>query len=342
MRISQVILSKRLGGAERHVADLANELADRHDVQAILRRPARRDAGSSHGGNIAPMLDSRVTVQEVGGLLRNRQIGEALRDFRPDIVHTHLGDAGKALRAIRPGVPLVATLHGEYKDKCYRAHDALICVADWQRRSIAACFSGQITTIPNFIADRTPPTACELEGQRRNLGIPEGSLVIGAVGRLSHEKGFDTLLRAFRHTRLNHARLILVGNGPQRTELEALASPEVIFTGWQENPWSFYHLFDVFVAASRYESFGIAVLEAMQAGVPVLATRAQGPGEILDGGTGILVDVDDVEAMADALRQMCESRDLRDRLAAAGRNRARDYSIGEVVPRIEAVYRKLA
>jgi glycosyltransferase involved in cell wall biosynthesis len=342
MRITQIILSKQLGGAERHVADLSNHLARRHDVQVILRRPPPRYASLRHGGNIASLLRPEILVREAGRLFRDHRIGRLIREFRPDIIHTHLGDAGKSLRAIGPKAPLVATLHGEYKDKCYRAHDALICVSEWQRRTIPDSFRGKIETIPNFIPDRADPPKSSLRYLRRKFDIPDQNFVVGAIGRLAPEKGFDTLLQAFGRAGLGDASLLLVGDGPQRAELEALQSHGVVFAGWQEDPWPFYHLFDLFVMASRYEPFGIVVLEAMQAGTPVLSTRADGPAGILGDNTALLVDCDDVDGMAVALERLTPSPGLRRNLADAALEKVRNYSIDAVVPKIEAVYREMA
>ncbi len=342
MRITQIILSKELGGAERHVAGLSNELARSHVVQVILWRPAGRAAASGAGGNIARLLDPAIATAEVGRLFRNRHIARAIEAFGPDVVHTHLGDAGKVARAIRPSAPVVGTLHGEYKDKCYRAHDALICVADWQRRTIPAHFRGRIETIPNFVPKRPPPPPPDVEALRRELGIDDGRFVIGAVGRLAPEKGLDTLVAAFREAAIAHSTLVLVGDGPERASLEARAPAGVIFAGWRDDPWPFYGLFDLFVLPSRSEAFGLTLLEALQAGVPVLATRTQGPGELLAEGGGLLVDIDDVSAMAQALRHLASSPEDRARLAADGHKTAQAHDIGTVVPRIEALYRDLA
>lgn len=341
MRITQVILSKQLGGAERHVADLSNHLADRHEVQVILRRPPQRYASLRHGGNIASLLSPEILAQEAGRFFRNHRIGRLIRDFCPDIIHTHLGDAGKSLRATRPEVPLVATLHGEYKDKCYRAHDALICVSDWQRRTIPDSFPGKIVTIPNFIMARPQVQQPEIEALRARLGIAPNNTIIGSVGRLSPEKGFDILLRAFQLASLKDATLLLVGDGPERQHLESSGINDVHFAGWQNDPWYFYHLFDVFVLPSRYEAFGLSLLEAMQARIPVISTRSQGPSELLDDGTGILVDIDDVDGMASALKRLAASPALRKQLGKAGERKAREYSIDAIVPRIEKLYRDL-
>jgi len=341
MRITQVILSKQLGGAERIAEDLSNELSRRHDVQVILRRPPRRFAGLSHGGNIASQLDPSITVHEVGRLLRNSKIAGLIKKFRPDVIHTHLGHAGRALRAIGPDAPLVASIMGEYKTHCYDTHDLLICLANWQRQKIPRDFSGRVTVIPPFVRDREMPLQADTVALRRELGISDDAIVVGALGRFSPEKGFGTLLKAFKQAELNERILVLLGDGPLRSELEAMAPPNVIFAGWQTDPWTYYQMFDIFVIPSRYEPFGVVVLEAMQAGVPIISTRSEGPVETLGQDAGLLVDVDDTAAMADALRQLAASPDLRQELAKNGRRRLETYTADAIVPRIEAEYRSL-
>lgn len=341
MRITQVILSKQLGGAERIAQDLSNELSRRHDVQVILRKPPRKLAALAHGGNIASQLDDAISVHEVGRLFRNREIAGLIKDFQPDIIHTHLGHAGRALRAIRPNAPLVATIMGEYKAHCYDAHDLLICLASWQKRTIPQDFPGRVTVIPPFVRDREMPSQADTAALRRELGISENTLVIGALGRFSSEKGFDTMLRAFAQADLSKCILVLLGDGPLRADLEAIAPPNVIFAGWQRDPWPYYRMFDIFVIPSRYEPFGLVVLEAMQTGAPILSTRAEGPAETLGDDAGMLVDVDDVPAMTDAFRQLTASPDLRRDLTDKGRKRLEDYTADAIIPRIEAEYRKL-
>lgn len=342
MRITQVILSKELGGAERHVIDLSNRLAQDHDLQVILRRPPGRAATRRHEGNISSHLAPGIAVDEVGGLFRNRRISAALRRFGPNVIHTHLGDAGKALRAVGPGIPLLATLHGRYKDKCYRSHDMLICIADWQRKTIPPDFPGGVVTIPNFVPVRPAVEPAEIAMLRERLGIPASRLVVGAVGRLSPEKGYDLLLRAFALADLRDAALVLVGDGPERSRLEAMAPPDVIFAGWQANPWPFHALFDLLVAPSRSEAFGITILEAMLCGTPVIATRSEGPGEILADGSGLLVDIDDANAMAEAMRLLATSPERRHDLSEKGSKKAASYRTDAIVPKIEALYRQLA
>jgi glycosyltransferase involved in cell wall biosynthesis len=155
------------------------------------------------------------------------------------------------------------------------------------------------------------------------------------VGRLAHEKDHDTLLRAFAITRRRlKARLVLVGQGPLREELKALArelgiSDSVVFAGWQENPFAWMANADLFVLSSRFEGFGNVVIEAMACGLPVVSTDCpSGPSEILaNGEAGVLVPVADVHAMADAICAVLEDDELREQLADKSQRRAPEFDI---------------
>jgi len=142
---------------------------------------------------------------------------------------------------------------------------------------------------------------------------------------------------------------MLVGEGPERSALEELArrlgiSKRVRFAGRreQEDVVGLLHLADVFVLPSYYEGFGVALLEAQAAGLPVVAAEVGGVREVLDGGrTGLLVPPADPEALAEAVGRVLNDRSLADRLARAGRERvAREFPVERMVERYEALYRR--
>jgi glycosyltransferase involved in cell wall biosynthesis len=161
------------------------------------------------------------------------------------------------------------------------------------------------------------------------------------VGRLAYQKDHETLLRAFALTRRRlEARLVLVGQGPLRDDLTALAreleiSDRVLFAGWQENPFAWMANADLFVLSSRFEGFGNVVVEAMACGLPVVSTDCpSGPSEILaNGDAGILVPVGDVHAMADAMCAVLQDGKLRKQLADKSQRRAPEFDISVIGPR---------
>lgn len=188
-----------------------------------------------------------------------------------------------------------------------------------------------------------------------------------ASGRLSLEKGFDLLIRAFAEVRRLIAadpgclpgpghgpgpgagpELVLIGDGPERQRLERLIGEQelgesVRLTGYLDNPFPWLASADLFVSASRLEGFGNALVEAMALGVPVVATDcASGPREIIASTSdGLLVAQDDVNAMSEAILILLKDADRRARLAEGARQRAEAFSSALMITGYEALLLEL-
>jgi glycosyltransferase involved in cell wall biosynthesis len=166
---------------------------------------------------------------------------------------------------------------------------------------------------------------------RERLAIPGDARVILSVGRLSTEKGHADLLAALRLLLRDRPqvaiRLILVGDGIERTALErAAAAPDlassIIFTGQCSNVWPYYALADVFVLPSHSEGSPNALLEAMAAGVPIVACKVGGvPETVDDGSSALLVPSSEPAAMASALARVLEDAALAARLVVRASER---------------------
>jgi glycosyltransferase involved in cell wall biosynthesis len=157
--------------------------------------------------------------------------------------------------------------------------------------------------------------------------------VIVSVGRLAKQKNFALLLKAFGIVRRTmDARLVIVGEGPERKHLEGLihelGSEDISLPGYSDNPWRTMARADVFVLPSEEEAFGLVLVEAMACGVPIIATDAMGGGPrsvLKNGQYGILVPSGDVEALADAILKILSSKDLHDHLTFAGQQRCQAF-----------------
>jgi glycosyltransferase involved in cell wall biosynthesis len=154
----------------------------------------------------------------------------------------------------------------------------------------------------------SPPPPTDAECMAATSAWKRGAARILAVGSLKHEKNFPLLIRAFSHvTRQRPARLVILGEGPLRAELETIAAREgtaehMLLPGFATNPQPWYETADVFVLASDFEGFGNVLVEAMRTGIKVVSTDCGGPREILDGGRwGMLVPTSDERALAAAI-----------------------------------------
>jgi glycosyltransferase involved in cell wall biosynthesis len=271
--------------------DLANhQAALGHEVHV---------AGMRHSplaGALAPNVRFHGFSRLFRGLLLRRLVGR----LAPDVCHGHLSAACKALGQSRGLHHTIATLHVGYKPHQHARLGGLICVNRAQAGRLHG-YNGRVSTIPNWLPQ--PPAAASAHGLRAELGLAPGTLVIGSVGRLHESKGADVLVSSFLATAPANAALVLVGEGPQRAELEKLRAgdPRIHFVGYRSAVQDCLRDFDLFVSPSREESFGLAIVEAMSAGLPLIATAAEGPAEFLRDQPVTLVAPGSVEAMTAAL-----------------------------------------
>ena len=213
--------------------------------------------------------------------------------------------------------------------------------------------ASRIVTIPNFLDPQSFEPLSD-EDRRRllaEIGVPSGAFVIGIVARLSAVKDHATLLRAIEMLTPTIPALhcVLVGDGPERGRIEALArelgiADRVHLAGERPQLPNLHALFDVSVLCSTSEAFPNSVLEAMAVSRPVVATNVGGtPDAVRDGETGLLVPPSDPSRLAAAIRRLYEEPSLRADLGSAGRAAARsDYSASAVIGQVEALYTELA
>lgn len=194
------------------------------------------------------------------------------------------------------------------------------------------------------------PDAAGGDGPRTEFGIGENEPILLSIAHLTPEKGHDILLQAMAIVadHLPAIRLVVVGDGQCRADLEALAERlgierQVIFTGFRDDVGAFYDMAAGFVSSSTAEGLGSAVLDALAAGVPVVAAAAGGIPEIIENGrTGILVPPASPEALARGIVDLFEQPRLADEMAARGRQLVRSrFSVDAMVDGTLAVYRRL-
>ena len=334
LRILQVILSRGFAGSERAVVETCNALSENNSVAVVIRRDHRSGGGAS----ILDPLDRRVEVFELPAYWRTRaELGHVIESWRPDVVHTHLRRGTRYLAQLDTGVPHLATLHLGMNGPHYLQADGLVCISDWQLQTIPAhAYAGQVFHIPNTLVPQPRLRGDRKAAIRSAAGAGPSDFLIGGVGRLSSGKGFDVLIEAFRRAELPGAKLVIVGEGSERRRLEKLAADAPItFTGFRHDAKDWFQAFDLFVSPSRREPFGRVIIEALDAGTPVIATDALGPRDISARFPLDLVPAGDVDALVVAMRR------------ASGRPRARvsadlgEFHVERIVPALLSAYQRL-
>jgi len=287
-----------------------------------------------------------------------------LKDRRPDILHTHLYHPNlygrlAALRLRIPGV--IASVHNSYSQvKFHRrlwnhllgwtTHRVLVGSAQvWDDvRRYDGVPASRLLLLPYGIRLEELTAAPPRQEARRALNL--SGFVLGAVGRLEEQKGHAYLLEALAQVRqsLPEASLVLVGDGRLRRHLEGRAlelgvADRVRFLGTRRDLPLIYRALDLFVQPSLWEGLPLALLQAMGAGLPVLATRVSGVREVVrDGVSGRLVQAGDSPALAEALVELYRQPEGRARLGAAAHETIRDqYSLKAMLRRLEHLYLEL-
>ena len=358
------------GGSGAIATGLGRALADSgHEVHFLsYARPARLAAFhprvTFHRVQVTSYPLFRYPPYDLALASLMRDVAED-RDL--DILHAHYAIphavaavlAREMLDADRPRI--VTTLHGTDitivgTERAYyhstrfgiRRSDAVTAVSEWLRQETVRVFEPtcNIEVVPNFVdLDRfRPPTT---ESCRKDLA-PEGARVLSHVSNFRPVKRVQDVIRIFAGVAARmDARLVIAGDGPDRGAAEAQASALgvrdlVNFLGEQEGVERVLAASDLFLLPSEHESFGLAALEAMACGVPVIATRSGGLPEVVrDGETGFLLGVGDVDAAVERAIALLEDEPLRCRMGEAARSDAASrFDAPRVVERYVKVYER--
>lgn len=297
MRIAHVILTSRFAGSERYALELAAaQAAAGEEVHLLLRRRALQARPDALGHRVGP----GVVVHAVPDWLPAWHGRRRLDALAPDVAHGHLSAGCRAVAGCRRAGARVATLHIAYKPRQHARLDGLVAIAPWQMAAIPEPLRARSVQVDNWTRP-APPAPGAREALRAAHGIAPGDYLFGALGRVEDSKGLDVLVDAFARAAPPGARLAIVGQGRAWRALRRRAPADVLMPGFAARPQDWLAAFDCFVSAARSEPFGLVFLEALQAGLPVVATASQGARHLASHLGGALVPVDDVDALAAAL-----------------------------------------
>lgn len=350
--VALVVDTAEFAGAELYLVTLVAHLRDRVRFVALVGDDAAEETRNR-------LAEEGAEIHTVEGLRRRptprgvRLLTRELRRLRPAVVHANLAYQGDGLGPLGAALfyrgPMLATLHlvvparSPWREwisgRALRRFDRVIAVSEAVERYLA-----QKDVAATLVLNGLPPTVSD-PNPRAALGLDGAKLVVGGVGRLHEQKGWDVLCRAapLVHMKLPDAVFAVVGDGPERESLESLPEcAEVRFVGYRPRAASLLTAFDVLVVPSRYEGLGLVPLEALFQGVPVVATSVEGLGEVL-GDCAVLVPPDDPEALAAGIIRAASDPELRAELAARGRERAeRLFSAERMADETLAAYRSVA
>ncbi len=368
LRVVLMITELRPAGAERVIFELATRLDRRRFDPTVLA--LRSFAGQD--GSFAPALRAKgvrlhmLRVRSKLDLPRVPRLVRLLRSLRPDVLNAHLFHANLVARLVAPlvGKPAVVSTHHVVERRRLGPRfvldrvtapldDATVAVS----RAVARFAVSTCGVRPDRIrivedgVDLAPLRAnAGRDGAsfRESAGIARGAPLVGALGRLDIQKGHDDLVRAWPAVLSSHpgAVLAIAGEGVERRSLERLAralgvESQVRLLGYRSDVPAFLSALDVFCMPSRWEGFGLALVEALAAGKACIASSADSLPEVL-GDAGLLVAPRDPRGLAAAVSRLLASPEERKRFGEAARSRAELFSVERMVAAYEKLYEDVA
>lgn len=361
--LMQVVLSLAPGGAERLVIDISRHLAGRFDLTVCCLDDDGAWAPEVRAAGIEVVALRRAPGFRPGV---GRRIAHLARQRGVDLLHCHQYSPfvyGRIAKAFHPSLGLIYTEHGRLSDAppswkrqlvnplLSQFDGAIVAVSDDLRQYMnRSRFPGARVAVVRNGIDITPlPGPADRQRARQRLGIGNDVFVIASVARLDPVKDFPAMLEAYAAARrsLPPSRLLLIGDGPERAALAERAARadlagSVDFLGMRDDARALLCAADLYANSSISEGVSITILEAMTAGVPVVATSAGGTPEVLaDGVAGVLVPVRSPARLAQAMIALANDPARRARLAIVGRRRVEtSFAVQRMVAEYVQLYHR--
>lgn len=377
LRVGYLLPNLRAGGAERQVLALSSRLPrDRFQVELLALIGAGPLDDQAEAAGIAirnigsrPLSTSPVVTRVLGRSSKILTYARIARRERYDIIDAWIYPADVIAGLTRIATRTSVVISGQRNLDLHRGFGPMGGMIDRvmdrltdavvANSAAAAAFAerwhsvspGKLRIIRNGVELIDPVSEPERRALRLALGATDDDIVLGSVANFSEVKRHELLIDAFSALAgsRSNVRLVLVGDGTLRATIERQITSlrlesKVRVHGTAVDTRTLYCAFDILVHASRSEGMPNAVLEAAAAGLPIVATAAGGSGEIvLDGKTGLLVPIDDMGALVEAMTRLVDDEDLGQRLGAAARHHvATTFGMDRFVRGFSDLYEELA
>lgn len=342
LTVAHINLARGYRGGERQAQLLIEELSSQGLQQVLV---ARR-------GNLLASRCETIDDLEIRPTAGNVLSGaRALHDV--DLVHVHEGRAVQSayLNWILRRIPYVITRRIQKGPRLtplnrliYRRAAAVVAISDAIVGSLHDIAPKQSIRVIPDASSRLQVDADKVAGMRARFG---GDFVIGHIGALDDQaKGQMQIIETARRLSVEIPGLVFVfvGSGRDEEKLKSAAAdlPNIHFTGYVDDVGNYLAAFDAFIYPSRHEGLGSILLDALEFGLPVIATEVGGIPEIIAADVnGFLCSVDDIDMQADAVRKLYRDPELRDRFAAENRSAARNYLPARMAKQYTEVYAEL-
>ena len=255
-----IILSKKYSGSEKYVCDLVKYQSKIYNIFIVT---------SKKNSYFNKLLPKQIKKIEISDYFKKFQINKIIKNLKPDIIHSHLGEATKLLNKSKK-YKIISTLHMNYKHRYYKNCDAIIVSNKTQFSQISKIFKGRV--FKNYLWINLKKISQNKNIIKKKLKIPLKNRVFGSIGRFHPQKGFDIIINCFKKANLKNATLLLIGNDHNEYANKIIGYKNIILLGHEDNVSNYYNIFDVVIFASRWETFGFSLVESMKFGLPIISS----------------------------------------------------------------------
>lgn len=348
-------LAEAPGGVERYLVTLLTKMKKYPEFEHILVCSTTFDKEKFRGlvKSVTVIEDMHNAISMSSDSKAVLEVRRAIKHYKPDVVYCHSSKAGAIGRLANVGIKnkLIYNAHGwsfnmkgasQKKIKLYEMvekflapmTDKIICISEYEKKSAlehGICKANKLVVINNGIdfeeyKDLHPKS-------RADLNIPEGTFVVGTIGRLTTQKAPDVFVKMARvvKDRIPNAFFVMVGDDIGDGHFKGITQEQIkaagledrfLITGWVYNPLEYMCVFDVATLLSRWEGFGLVLPEYMNMEKPIVGTKADAIPYVV-GDAGILVDIDDYKQAAESVIRLYEDKEIRSRVIETGKERVK-------------------
>lgn len=264
--VLHIILSKGYGyaGTEKYVYDLIRYQKKIHNVFIIT---LKRNLILNN------LLKNKVKTFTIGNFFKKIIVNKIIKKIKPDIVHTHLGEANKIVDKSNK-YKIISTLHMNFKYKEFKNCDCIITSNKTQFNEAKKLFKKKVFML--YLWTNLQKVNEKKDILKNKLGINKKDLIFGSIGRFHPQKGFDILIKIFKELDLPNCTLVLIGNGHLNYKIIQTKNPNIKILGPVKNVSNYFNLFNYAIFASRWESFGYTLIEAMNFKLPIITSIHNG------------------------------------------------------------------
>jgi glycosyltransferase involved in cell wall biosynthesis len=351
MRVGLYVDSPEIGGAEVFARQLLRELSSTIHVTVVgTNQYVIEEVASQRDGVttcLVPQVRGRLDISTI------RMHAQRIRELELHLLHINHGHLWSGqygvIAAAWAGVPRIGTVHGVFPARNRSQRLLTITIARVMQQFVGVCdyVTNTLVRELHIPPDRVRTIYCGVPTPASPNSTPPDPDLIAAVGRFAPEKGFDLLLEAVE--RVPQCRLVLIGDGLELEHLIDQAARlgikhRVTFAGWLDGSWVNQFKPSLLVVPSRREAAPLVIMEAMQAGIPVVATDVGGISELVSHDeTGLLVEVANVRELAEAITSLLTDPQRREQMGRrAARRAASDFAAEKTARQYEHLYCEVA